>query len=613
MARNDACAGTGTTARPDPLLLPESAFDELATGGGSPAVIGRLWDGEWSRRLVLLLAFYEAAADPNAFGPLGFGSLGKVTDAWQALERAQEAAPDAVAAILMHPQVGGWLAYSLRRHRGGTSSTAPLHIDFGQLNTLALVAAAAAGHPLTTRVPLRDGRVLLPRLGMAHFAGCPPWDVAEAGTEDGRIWFQHGDRRIDVPSTAGTDADGWWALRQLRVETDGVPLVVWLDDLDPIRDLADPVPPARLTEAGARRWAELVADAWAMLVIHHRPVAEALAAGVTSLVPLPAGGGWDTRSASSGDAFGAIMCSPPPDAVTLAVSLAHEFMHIKLGGLMHLVPLTDSPGEPVLYAPWRDDPRPLAGFLQGVYAFSGIAAFWRRQRLVSAEPIDDFEYAYARSQTIEALENAKRADGLTAYGRRFVELLSDEVTGWSGDVVDAEAARLARLVADGHRAGWRVRNRRPEPADVGALVAAWTAKSSEPVHIGPSAVLPDPEMRHWSQARLGLARRRIVAPDRYAEARGERWAGALSDADLALFAGDPLAAAKGLVDQVIEDPASADAWSGLVLALAATGPHPANSVLAERPEVVQAVYRALPGRDISPVELAAWVGLVTGA
>ncbi|MFD0517004.1 hypothetical protein [Paractinoplanes durhamensis] len=93
---------------------------------------------------------------------------------------------------------------------------------------------------------------------------------------------------------------------------DDVRLTVWLDDLDPMRDLADPVPPARLSDPAVARWTGLLAGAWDILVERHRPLAEALAAGVSSLVPLPVGEGWGTRSASSGDAFGAIMCSLPP-------------------------------------------------------------------------------------------------------------------------------------------------------------------------------------------------------------------------------------------------------------------------------------------------------------
>jgi HEXXH motif-containing protein len=31
------------------------------------------------------------------------------------------------------------------------------------------------------------------------------------------------------------------------------------------------------------------------------------------------------------------------------------------------------------YAPWREDLRPISGFLQGTYAFLGVSGFWRRR------------------------------------------------------------------------------------------------------------------------------------------------------------------------------------------------------------------------------------------
>jgi HEXXH motif-containing protein len=607
VAENATVDGEQDRDRHTRLRLSESAFQELAHGGGSPAVVAALWDGQWSRRLVMLLAFHHAASvDPTLFGPLP-----PVAAAWQALEDAQQAAPAEITALIMHPQVGNWLAYALRRRRGGAQSPAPIHIDFGQFNTLALAAAALAGQPFSTVVPLRDGRVMVPRLGMAHFAGAAPWDVAEAGTEDGRIWFRRGGEQVDVPSDGG-DAAGWWSLPQVTVG-ESPALTVWLDHLDPMRDLADPVPPAPLSPAELARWTELLDGAWAILTRDHAGLAAALAVGVTSLVPLPSGDGWDTRSASTGEAFGAIMCSPPPDAETLAVSLGHEFMHIKLGGLMHLVPLTQTAGVPSLYAPWRDDPRPPGGLLQGVYAFFGIAAFWRQQcrAVPSDNRLHDFEYAYARMQTAEALEIARNAGGLTERGFAFTDGLAQELAAWSGDDIDEEAAALARLVADGHRAGWRIRHCRPEAADIDALAGLWPDKATAALHLGPSTVLPDPEMRHWSPGRLGLARRRLLAPDRYHDTRAEDWAADLTDADLALFAGDADTAVKGFAEQLIADPEAVDAWTGLGLASAIASPGPAARALLERPEVVLAVHRRLvagPGESPAPRDLADWVG-----
>jgi HEXXH motif-containing protein len=45
----------------------------------------------------------------------------------------------------------------------------------------------------------------------------------------------------------------------------------------------------------------------------------------------------------------------------------HEVQHLKLAALLDIVTLT-MPGEhDRYYAPWRDDPRPLSGLLQGTY------------------------------------------------------------------------------------------------------------------------------------------------------------------------------------------------------------------------------------------------------
>ncbi|MFG1605999.1 HEXXH motif domain-containing protein [Actinoplanes sp. NPDC049265] len=581
------------------IELPESDFHQLAIGGGSPDVVKRLWDSEHSRRLVMLRAFLEADGDD-------------ISEAWSVLETAERVAPGAVRELIMHPQIGSWLAYGLRRHRGGATSSAPSRHEFAHLNTVAIAAAALAGQTFRTSVPLRAGQVMVPLFGMARFDACADWDSAEAGTEDGRIWLRHGDQLVTVPAD-GSDAPGWWALRRLTVG-DSLRLTVWLDDLDPWRDLADPVRPARLSADAFARWADLLDGAWRILLEGHRELAEGLAAGVTSLVPLPVGDGWDTRSASTGDAFGAIMCSPPPDPKTLAVSLAHEFTHIKLGGLMHLFTMTDGVGRPSLYAPWRDDPRPAGGLLQGIYAFFAITDFWRRQRLVQRDVLDDFEYAYSKAMTEEALTIALRDGDLSDRGRRFAEALGEAMREWPDDDVDGPAARLALIVADGHRAGWRIRHCHPRAEDVDALVAAWNGDTGERVALKPSDVQPDPEMKHWSAGRLGLARRRLRSPEHYAEARHADWGATLSDADLLLFAGEPAKAAAAFAEEIAADPDSFDAWTGLGLALREDSPahSPAGTALTTRPEVVLAVHRRSPAAR-SPIDLATWIGGQLGA
>lgn len=602
MATDDE-AGARHAAGPARIRLPQDAFDELAAGGGSPVVIRQLEDGQRSRRLILLRALLEAASeDPASCGPLP-----TTAQAWSDLESIQQRAPGAVDSVLLHPQVGSWLAYVLRRHRGGTAASTPSYVDFGQLNTVVLAGAAIAGLPYRTRVPLRHGRVMVPRHGMAVFDGCKPWDVAEAWTTNGRITLRHEPSGVEISDQG--DSAGWLELRQVTVGDD-LGLTVFLDDLDPWRDLADPIGPARLSDAQYSEWCKLLQDAWAILTEHHRPLAEALAVGVTSLVPLPTGDGWDTRSASTGDAFGAVMCSLPPDPVRLAVSLAHEFMHIKLGALMHLVSLTHGPGDPCLYAPWRDDPRPAGGLLQGIYAFYGIANFWRTQRRAAGSPhpkLDDFEYAYSREQTREALAIALADGNLTADGRLFAERLAAGVADWSGDELDEEATDLARLVADSHRSGWRIRHCRPDDQSLASLAESWPAGSPRPPDSAPAEVRPDPDMRHWSAARLGLARRRLIAPDRFAEARTSAWGADLSEGDLALFAGQPGRAAHLFAAQLENNPGALDAWTGLGLALRRAGHLRTGGTLLDRPDIALALYRRLAPAGPTPTALVHWL------
>src|SRR5262249_38369964 len=156
----------------------------------------------------------------------------------------------------LHPQVGSWAAYALRRQLGQASSSLPLWADFGGVHTLSLVAAARAGLSWRTQVPIRAGQVMLPTLGMARFPQVAPAAVAEAATDGGRIRLSSGDHQVTVPAYPTADSSGWWGLRRVRVGDDLV-LSVWLDDLDPFRDLGDPVPAARLDAAELERWQRL--------------------------------------------------------------------------------------------------------------------------------------------------------------------------------------------------------------------------------------------------------------------------------------------------------------------------------------------------------------------
>src|SRR5690606_21063095 len=226
-------------------------------------------------------------------------------------------------------------------------------------------------------------------------------------------------------------------LRTLTCASDAGPVPIPLEDLDPYRDLDNPVPPARLDADEALAWQRLF-DGAAALLADPPPGPAAGDAGprspgtwlpgrldparIKALVP------WgrtaaqpppppDVRvSASSGDAYGSMVVARPAGALALAETLVHEFQHSKLAALIHLFPLADDDRAERYYAPWRPDPRHLTGLLHGAYAFTGVAGFWR-DRLAHPDhgPAAAYHFALRRPQT--RLVDRRRLTSVRRPGR----------------------------------------------------------------------------------------------------------------------------------------------------------------------------------------------------
>jgi HEXXH motif-containing protein len=558
--------------------LPWDHFHSLAEGRATPEVINGLRRGERSRRLLLFKVLLDAGArDPGLVGPLP-----PARDAWAAVVRADAVSRAEVDRLLLAPHVGSALAYAVRRLRIDGSSTGELWADVGFLHTFALLAAAATGGRWETTLPTRDGALMLPGLGMALLNE----PTVPARTDAGRIWLDG--REVDPP----TGSPQWMPSRYL----DAGGWTVCLEELDPHRDLADPEPPQRLTDEAARDWAMKLTEAWRLLSRDDAETAAAIAAAISSVVPLPATGDQETRSASTGDAFGAILVSPPPDGTSLAVALVHEYRHTALGGLIHLLRLTTPDGPPDQYAPWRDDPRPIGGLLQGAYAFHGIADWWRRHRHgLSGRDRDlaDFEFVYNRDSTAEALRTLKYHKGLTDHGRAIVDGLQRTLDAWPDEKVGQASEDLAHLARDAHRAGWRIRNRRPRPDAVAEAVRVWPDGRPDP---GTSTVESD-GTQGWSLGRLGLIRRYLAAPDRAAELLGRD---GLDQADWDLVRGDTAAAARGYLARIAADAGDLDAWTGLGLAVRGR-----SRTLVDHPDWVRTVHSVL---KVPPSEVVPWLG-----
>ncbi|TYK52866.1 HEXXH motif domain-containing protein [Actinomadura decatromicini] len=417
--------------------IPEKLFLALAAGGGGESAADLLLRSQYSKRLLLLRGV--------------LGAAGPAARAHGLLARIQDADPRAVDAVLRYPTVGEWA----RRTLADPGAARP-----GEYAALAAAAAVKAGFRAEIEVPARSGFVVLPGLGRAPVPGHASTLVR---TGPGGAEITAGDVRTRLPADVHEDAPGWEALRRLTASHRGAAVAFLLDDHDPDRMPGGGRLPHRLPPDELEHWRSTLADAWRILVDHHRPAAEEVAALITVLTPLapPVRG---MSSASSRDVFGSVGLSSPPDAASFAVTLVHEVQHAKLAALLDLVRLTGPDDGSTHYAPWRDDPRPTAGLLQGAYAHLGITAFWRAQRRHekgAAALRAGRDFARWRTATEYVIRTLAANGRLTPEGALFVDEMGRTVRAWLDEPVPDEALRRARDAADRHLSAWRRRNGMP--------------------------------------------------------------------------------------------------------------------------------------------------------
>jgi HEXXH motif-containing protein len=587
-------------------------FDELSQSVGNDRIISQLRGAERSRRLLLLRALVDKVAKtPELCGPLP-----SLETAWELLERVESKTPAVFDLIIGHPYTGSWVGYTTRLLLRQTTGVCPLWVHIGYLHSLAAAAAVRARLPFQTSIPVWQGGAILPTLGMARLPSATRYSTAEVRGGGGQPEIRLGTARVALPDGDSTGSPGWWPVRSVRVQADGRVLSVRLDDLDPYRGLYEPVPPQRLNAVEVETWRALLGDAWELIVRHLPETATDFQAGLRSLVPRPAVP-FRMPSASTAEAFGSAILSRPVDAVALAAMLVHEFQHIRLSGLLRLIPLHNDDPRERFYAPWRDDPRPMDGIVQGVYAFFGVTMFWRALARASAGSSDRramFEFAYWRAVTWRTLRAAMNDASLTRAGHRFLSGAAQRLGRWQHETVPPELAKLAAAVAMDHYAGWRIRHIRPCTRSVLAVADGWLARRQ---HLAGLRIADDRAPTPvsdggWSSARADLIRLAVTETPG-GPALSEKWR-AVPDATPADFdyaSGRFRTAAHGYRAELAADPASPGAWVGLGLALSGLGARPSARALLTCPELVRAVHRRIRAHTADPAapeELAEWIG-----
>ena len=405
------------------LDLRAADFASLAHGYGSAAAIRVLMRNQDSLRRDLMALIARSGPQQDQ----------RFAQAWDLLAARSVDSPESVDAVLAHPYTRVWAVQLLKDLRDGTASPADVH----HLEAVAASAAVRAGFGEPVPVPVRGGVAPLPGFG-----------ALAAETRD-RTWCK---------AAAPEELDLVQPLR--RVDAAGLQLTI--EDTDPYRDCHG-YAAERLSIEQADAWARALPTAISFIDEHMPAYAPGLRAGLSTIMPMRRPEDGTERSAAARHAFGSIGAALPDDPALLALLIVHEYQHVKLGALLDIAELFDVDDvEPRYFAPWRSDPRPLEGLIQGTYAHIAVVDFWRvrRHQLRGTErDAAQVQFAVWRKHTVDAVEQLLKSGSLTDLGEQFVDALGRTLDPWLNEPVDPSAQNVAWGIAERRRTEFNERIR----------------------------------------------------------------------------------------------------------------------------------------------------------
>jgi HEXXH motif-containing protein len=436
--------------------LGSADFSALASGLGGAAAVRELGASQLSRHLLLLKFVSEQwPADRR-----------ELDAAVSTLAQAQQRNAEVFTELLGDPLVGAWLARTARRLRHPEQGAFPLRADLLHLGGLAASAAIQLGLDCQLTGYARHGLLTIPGLGEAVLPGGTdgPLSISVA---NGRGTLRGSFGEMTVPTTGHS----WRELRTLTARLGHLGCRVAVQDGNPYRDGYHAPPTGRLTAEEVGRWQEHFTGAWDLICRCLPQRASELAVGLRAVVPLMDDGAGGARSGTVRDSVGALGLTRPRSAHDFAITIVHEFQHSKLSALLDLLPMYVAGGTERHFAPWRVDARPIAGLIQGVYAFLGVADAWHGLRAVAElEETATGQLAMVREQVRVGLDALEASAELTADGRQLAAGMRVALERLLAEPLPAAVVDQAQASLRTRRSAWLLRHpdlnqthRRPPP------------------------------------------------------------------------------------------------------------------------------------------------------
>ncbi|GAA0535426.1 hypothetical protein GCM10010172_15800 [Paractinoplanes ferrugineus] len=538
--------------------LTDHQFRSLAEGGGSPDAIDLLAEAQLSGRRLRLLAIAE---NWDALPPA-------LQDALSLVIQIDQTSPQAGLDLLRYPFLGACLAPLLAALPAVASRDQQAALQVAeQLGSLAAATAIAAGIPFEIVLTCSGRDLVLPRIGTA--IGVGPAQVRVQF--DGAIVMVGQTLELSIP--ADEPRCGWRPAHLVRLSNHTLEIV----DTDPLRARFPEPPRDAFSSADRASFDRLVRDAWQILDDDQPEHVRAMRTALRALVPLRTPADAAQVSASVRGCFGAIGISVPGDPEVMAELLVHEFQHEKLGALLDLVDLCSDSDDRRYHAPWRPDARPAKALVQGVYAFAGVAGFWRARR-------SSFRYYSWREHVSYALDQLLGSGELTPVGVQFFRGLDATLASWRSEDPTPPVAQLHSAAL---HVAWRLTHYRPASDDIATIVATWPSK------------LP---ANSW--AAPAVAESSISSePAGLLDGRGAVNRDGTSEAERAILNGEPAYALS-----LLPSPGSDREWTAAAVALYSREGQAA--IAYRRPDVLRAVFEQLEAQGQRPdlVALHTWLG-----